>query len=475
MSEDRRAGLVYSGSSGELVTAGDALGAPCWEPAQQERRRAATATALETLCSSLGDRQPGRIVDLGCGSGELTARIASLWPAADIVAVDQSDLMTLFTQGCALAAGHRNVRAATADAAGDLGIEPGTADLVVASCIANNMLNEIAGHCPNGDTDTVGYARWYHAWDSRPLPLLEQARRLLTAGRLLVSVEQNNHEFGIGAWGRMLARAGFTIVGELSHPIDWECDCGCRIPLSVLRPAGDGFDQALAAFLAWLSTNGHALRGGNLDLRPQDAAAWSASAGSPWSSCATGTTAATSCSAPPNSRRSWCMRRPPSASWLPAAPCPTSSPWSPAGSPTCSSSASCQNSPAAWRCRYWPRRRARKCRRSRETRAQRHDLGTGRNPGSPCPAVPSAPGTCRTRDARRASRPRTLQHSSGPGPIARTDRRTVFRVGERAAEPCEADLCGTRVPATRYTSRIPPMYLVCTWGRRREPSSCAIR
>jgi hypothetical protein len=69
------------------------------------------------------------------------------------VAVDQSDLMTLFTQGSALAAGHRNVRAVTADAAGDLGIEPGTADLVVASCIASNMLNQVAGRCPNGDTD----------------------------------------------------------------------------------------------------------------------------------------------------------------------------------------------------------------------------------------------------------------------------------------------------------------------------------
>jgi trans-aconitate methyltransferase len=127
--------------------AGDRRGrprSPCWEPRQQERRWA--AAALETLCSSLGNRQPGRIVDLGCGSGELTTRITSLWPAADIIAVDQSDLMTLLTQGSALAAGHRNVRTITADAAGDLGIEPGSAGLVVASCIANDMLNEIAGH-----------------------------------------------------------------------------------------------------------------------------------------------------------------------------------------------------------------------------------------------------------------------------------------------------------------------------------------
>jgi hypothetical protein len=195
--------------------------------------------------------------------------------------VDQSYLMTLFTQGCAQAAGHRNVRAVTTDAAGDLGIEPGSADLVVASCVANNMLNDIAGHCPNGDTDTVGYARWYHAWDTRPLPLLEQARRLPAADGLLVSVEQNNHEFGIGAWGRMLAPRGLHDRPRAEPPHRMECDCGCRIPLSVLQPAGDGFDKALAAFLAWLSTSGHALRGGQLNLRPEDAAALSGLAGEP--------------------------------------------------------------------------------------------------------------------------------------------------------------------------------------------------
>jgi len=59
-------------------------------PLQQERRWAAAATALETLRSSLGNRQPSRIVDLGCGSGELTTRIASLWPAAEIVAAASS-------------------------------------------------------------------------------------------------------------------------------------------------------------------------------------------------------------------------------------------------------------------------------------------------------------------------------------------------------------------------------------------------
>ena len=75
------------------------------------------------------------------------------------------------------------------------------------------MLSEIAGHCPDGGADVTGCARWYHAWDTRPLPLLEQARRLLATGGLLVSVEQDSHEFGIGAWGRMLDRTRSRVPG----------------------------------------------------------------------------------------------------------------------------------------------------------------------------------------------------------------------------------------------------------------------
>jgi hypothetical protein len=51
-----------------------------------------------------------------------------------------------------------------------------------------------------------------------------------------------------------------------------KCYCGCLVPPSVLRPARGDFGTAWAAFLAWLKSNGHALRGGNLDLCAADAA-----------------------------------------------------------------------------------------------------------------------------------------------------------------------------------------------------------
>ena len=249
MSEDSWPGLVVDGATGHLVPGGEDASAPCWEPNQQERRWSATAAALAALRDSLpAGGQPGRVVDLGCGTGDLTVRIASLWPGAEVVAVDQSLDMTLFTAASAHAAGHRNLRTITADAGDELGIEPASADLVVASCVANNMLIDLAGPSPRGDVDVVGYAAWYHAWDSRSLPLLEQARRLLRPGGFLVSVEPNNNEFAIVAWARMLARAGFAIVPELSKPVSWGCDCGCSIPLLVLQPCGEQFGTAVASF-----------------------------------------------------------------------------------------------------------------------------------------------------------------------------------------------------------------------------------
>ena len=281
MSKDSWPGLVVDGATGQLVTGEDA-GAPCREPDQQERRWSATGAALAALRDSLpGGREPGRVVDLGCGTGDLTARIASLWSGAEVIAVDQSLEMTLFTAASAHVARHRNVRTVTADAGDELGIEPGSADLVVASCIANNMLIDLAGPSPRGDVDVVGYAAWYHTWDSRSLPLLEQARRLLRPDGFLVSVEPNNNEFAIVAWARMLARAGFAIVPELSKPVSWECDCGCSIPLLVLRLRGEQFGTAVGSFIAWLKANGHAFYGSTADLRPDDTDALTALAGDP--------------------------------------------------------------------------------------------------------------------------------------------------------------------------------------------------
>src|SRR5262249_53723007 len=97
----------------------------------------------------------------------------------------------------------------------------------------------------------------------------------------LVSVEPNNNESAIVAWARMLARAGFAIVPELSRPVGWECDCGCSIPLLVLQPRGEKFGTALGSFIVWLKANGHAFCGSTVELTPDDADTLAALAGDP--------------------------------------------------------------------------------------------------------------------------------------------------------------------------------------------------
>lgn len=42
------------------------------------------------LTCRIGAKRPGRVVDLGCGPGNLTATLADRWPEADVVGVDSS-------------------------------------------------------------------------------------------------------------------------------------------------------------------------------------------------------------------------------------------------------------------------------------------------------------------------------------------------------------------------------------------------
>lgn len=259
-------GVLVDATTGELVEGDDAT---AWTAQQQTRRWEQTALGLRAVQAALEGRAVRRVVDLGCGTGELTAGLALLWPDAEIVAVDRSELMTLMTMGELLAVDAlERSRVITADVAGPLEIEAGSADLVLASCIGNNMLNALAGHCPDGGTDLAAFALWYHAWQQREMPLLTQARRLLAPDGLLVSVEPNNHEYMINAWSRILAGAGFAVDGGLSRPIEWECDCGCAIPLLVARQADGDVDRVAAPFNAWLPTVGSRFKGQTAELDP---------------------------------------------------------------------------------------------------------------------------------------------------------------------------------------------------------------
>jgi trans-aconitate 2-methyltransferase len=64
-----------------------------WDPAQYARFSDERSRPFFDLVGQIGAADPARVVDLGCGSGELTAVLASRWPAAVVRGLDSSASM----------------------------------------------------------------------------------------------------------------------------------------------------------------------------------------------------------------------------------------------------------------------------------------------------------------------------------------------------------------------------------------------
>jgi len=66
---------------------------PTWDPDQYRRFAGERSRPFFDLTARVGAERPRRVVDLGCGTGELTAALASRWPAAQVEGVDRSPEM----------------------------------------------------------------------------------------------------------------------------------------------------------------------------------------------------------------------------------------------------------------------------------------------------------------------------------------------------------------------------------------------
>lgn len=64
-----------------------------WDPAQYERFKAERSEPFEDLVGLVRARPGMRVVDLGCGTGELTRRLADLLPDSEVVGIDSSEEM----------------------------------------------------------------------------------------------------------------------------------------------------------------------------------------------------------------------------------------------------------------------------------------------------------------------------------------------------------------------------------------------
>ena len=64
-----------------------------WDPVQYERFRRQRERPAYDLFTRLPSIAARRVVDLGCGTGALTERLATRFPGAHVVGVDRSEAM----------------------------------------------------------------------------------------------------------------------------------------------------------------------------------------------------------------------------------------------------------------------------------------------------------------------------------------------------------------------------------------------
>jgi trans-aconitate 2-methyltransferase len=69
------------------------LSAPTWDPQQYNLFAAERSRPFDDLLARVDKPAPRDVADLGCGPGNLTAKLSDLWPAARVVGVDNSPEM----------------------------------------------------------------------------------------------------------------------------------------------------------------------------------------------------------------------------------------------------------------------------------------------------------------------------------------------------------------------------------------------
>jgi trans-aconitate 2-methyltransferase len=88
-----------SGASGASGASEHEAEAPRWDPRQYEQFAAERSRPFSDLLARIDLPGAEEIVDLGCGTGSLTAELARLWPGAHVVGVDNSPEMLADARG----------------------------------------------------------------------------------------------------------------------------------------------------------------------------------------------------------------------------------------------------------------------------------------------------------------------------------------------------------------------------------------
>ncbi len=184
-----------------------------WDPAIYLRFGNERARPFFDLLSRVQEDEPGFVVDLGCGPGNLTAVLAARWPDARVLGVDSSPEMIEAAQADPGAADAGTPEAGTADAgAADAGTpEAGTADAGAAEAVTAEAATPVAGAVPAGRLEfrLADIRTW------RP----EQPVDVITCNAVLQWIP--GHQDLLTSWVRWLAPGGwlaFQLPGNFDQP-----------------------------------------------------------------------------------------------------------------------------------------------------------------------------------------------------------------------------------------------------------------
>jgi len=113
-----------------------------WDPAQYLNFADERSRPFFDLAGRIGARNPGYVVDLGCGPGQLTASLAQRWPEAMVRGIDSSAEM--ISAATAAGYGGGDLRGRLTFAVGD--VRDFRPDQPVDVIISNALLQWVPGH-----------------------------------------------------------------------------------------------------------------------------------------------------------------------------------------------------------------------------------------------------------------------------------------------------------------------------------------
>jgi trans-aconitate 2-methyltransferase len=216
-----------------------------WDPELYQRFGDERSRPFFDLLGRIGAQAPGRVVDLGCGPGTLTAALTRRWPGAEIRGIDSSAEMIAAAQ--ALPAGDGRLSFALGDVRD---WKPdGPVDVIISNAVLQwvpdhlAVLARWAGFLPAGGWLAFQVPGNYDQPSHRAL------RELAGSGRwrpLLAGVQFNRQAAEPAEYVDLLARAGFEVdawettyvhVLHGDDPVlDWYRGTGLRPALAALPP-----------------------------------------------------------------------------------------------------------------------------------------------------------------------------------------------------------------------------------------------